>query len=314
MKKSTLTLLLKTAAVLGSLLFIYHTAAQRPDVVRLFTDPLGTIHNTTLFAIATALVILNWGIESLKWHMLVKAVEPISAWQAFLSVMSGTTISLFGPNRTGEFAGRALHVSPGNRIQAAVCTIPGNLAQLLVTLVAGLISLHFVHSPFAYFGMRPDLVFGGLFAVVAVMVMLYFLLPSLRNKLRLTEFFGAVRKYVEPVLTYSSATLVQVLLLSVARYVVFATQFQLMLMACGVEVNVLDAYAAIAVVYLFMAVIPGFALTEFTIRGSVALFLFASLTSNATGVLAASAALWVVNLVLPALIGAVAIYQIQTKS
>ncbi len=308
-----LIIAVKTLAATGSMAYIAYTAYSRPDIVRLFTNPLETVIDSRAFVLASALFFINWGIETLKWRLLINPVEPLGWWRSFLSVMSGTTISLFGPNRTGEFAGRALHFKSGNRIKAAVCSIPGNLAQLLVTLVMGCAALFYVESPFQQIGLKTETVLTWIFILVLVLISIYASLSFLRKRMGLTSIFGTVKSYIEPVFTYSNSILLKVLLWSFLRYLVFSTQFYLMLVACGVQVQWFDAFASIAVVYLFMAVIPGFAIAEFTLRGSVALFLLAPLTANATGVLAASAALWLVNLVVPALIGGAAIYSIKIK-
>ncbi|MFM7176808.1 MAG: lysylphosphatidylglycerol synthase domain-containing protein [Bacteroidota bacterium] len=304
---------LKIIGATASVAYIIYTAYSRPDVVKLFTNPVSILVNYSALIMACILFIVNWGIETIKWRMLIQSVESLGWWRAFLSVMSGTTVSLFGPNRTGEFAGRALHFSSGNKVKAAVCSIPGNLAQLLVTLVMGIVALFYVESPFQQIGMKTESVLAWLCMLVLVLVSVYWSLPLLRKRVGLTSFYNSVKEYVGPVFAYSNSLLLKVFVWSFLRYLVFTTQFYLMLVACGVQIHWFDAFASIAVVYLFMAVIPGFAITEFTVRGSVALFLMAPLTANATGVLAASAALWLINLVLPALIGGVAIYSIKIK-
>jgi uncharacterized membrane protein YbhN (UPF0104 family) len=306
-------LMLKIVGATASMAYVMYTAYSRPDVVKLFTNPAATLVYYPAFVFASLLFFINWGIETLKWRLLIQHVEPLDWWKSFLSVMSGTTISLFGPNRTGEFAGRALHFSNGNKVKAALCSMPGNLAQLLVTLVMGFVALFYVESPFQQIGLKTEAVLTWLCMLMLVLVSIYWSLPFLKRRLGLTSIYGMVKAYVEPLFAYSSSLLLQVLLLSLLRYLVFATQFYLMLVACGVHIHWFDAFTSIAVVYLFMAVIPGFAITEFTVRGSVALFLLAPLTANAAGVLAASAALWLINLVVPALIGGAAIYSIKIK-
>ena len=55
--------------------------------------------------------------------------------------MSGVTVSIFTPNRTGEFAGRVLHLDAGIRIKAAIASVIGSMNQLLITIIAGGIGL-----------------------------------------------------------------------------------------------------------------------------------------------------------------------------
>ena len=57
-------------------------------------------------------------------------------------------------------------------------------------------------------------------------------------------------------------------------------------------------------VFLAVTAIPTFALTEIGVRASVAISIIGTVSSNSTGIALASLALWVLNLGLPALVGA----------
>lgn len=313
MHRDRLVFVLKSLVVLVSVWFIVSSVGQRPELLRFFSDPSASLVNEFLLFCVFGLMVLNWGLETWKWHVLVQAVEPLTWRHTMFSVLSGATVSLLAPNRTGEFVGRAFHVSPGNRIKASLCTIPGSLSQLLVTLAMGLISIPFVRSPFEQFGFNIEVVVVWLVLAVLLLTLGYYLLPGLRARLQINSMFSTINSYLSPLFSYNRAALGKVLFLSALRYVVFAIQFYLMFLAFGVVVPFWDAVAAIANIYLFLALIPGFAITEFTLRGSIALYLFSPMTSNSIGVLAASSALWFVNLVIPALLGALAIYSVKTR-
>lgn len=313
MLRDRLVFLLKSLVVVASLSFILISVRKRPELIEFFADPAAALQNGTWLVFVFGLMFVNWGLETWKWHVLVKAVEPLSWSQSLFSVLSGATVSLIAPNRTGEFLGRALHVSHGNRIKASLCTIPGSLSQFLITLLMGLIAIPFVRSPFEQFGIHLKVVVAWLVLAVILIAVAYYLLPGLRSRLRINSMFAGINAYLSPLFSYSKRQLGKVLLLSMLRYLVFAIQFYLMFLAFGVVVPFWDAVAAIASIYLFLALVPGFAITEFTLRGSVALYMFSPMTSDSIGVLAASSALWFVNLVIPALIGAIVIYSIKAK-
>ena len=57
----------------------------------------------------------------------------------------------------------------------------------------------------------------------------------------------------------------------------------------------------ISITYLATSVIPGFALAELAVRGSVAVFLFES--SDPSAVVASSLSLWLINIVIPGILG-----------
>ena len=93
-----------------------------------------------LFA-ATALIFVNWGLESWKWKLLVGSVRPIGFWSAYKAVLSGVSFSVTMPNRIGEYIGRMLYQPEGGRLKTVSLAIVGSIAQLLVTLFCGIIGL-----------------------------------------------------------------------------------------------------------------------------------------------------------------------------
>ena len=63
--------------------------------------------------------------------------------------------------------------------------------------------------------------------------------------------------------------------------------------------------------FLAMSIIPTIALTELGVRGSVAVYFFGFITSMHLAVVLASFSLWAINLVIPALIGLLFVYQLK---
>jgi hypothetical protein len=110
---------------------------------------------------------------------------------------------------------------------------------------------------------------------------------------------------------YSAEELAKVLLFSVARYVVFTTQFFILLHVFGVVINYTDALVLIMTMLFVISVIPTIAITEIGVRGSVALFLFGLISSNTVGILSATFVMWIINLLLPALIGTAFIFTLK---
>ncbi|MDX5321117.1 MAG: hypothetical protein LPK45_08425, partial [Bacteroidota bacterium] len=74
------------------------------------------------------LLFVNWAFETLKWKVLISEFESPSFLHAYKAIFTGALISLFTPNRMGEFAGRVLYVKE-KKIEAAILTIAGSLAQ-----------------------------------------------------------------------------------------------------------------------------------------------------------------------------------------
>ncbi len=86
---------------------------------------------------AVVLMPLNWWTEMQKWHRFVRRFEPMSPARAWRAVLAGVAVSLFTPNRVGEYGGRILFVRPEHRWLAASANLAGNIAQAAVLVSGG---------------------------------------------------------------------------------------------------------------------------------------------------------------------------------
>ena len=72
-----------------------------------------------------------------------------------------------------------------------------------------------------------------------------------------------------------------------------------------------EALFSVMLIFLFITVTPT-TIAEIGVRGSVALFVFRSFfSSNTIGILSAVSILWLINLILPAVIGTVFIFSLK---
>jgi hypothetical protein len=152
---------------------------------------------------------------------------------------------------------------------------------------------------------------------------LYLNLPRIRWKLPAgaPSVFTRLMEKLLIFSVYRRRDLFIILLLSAFRYLVFTTQYYLLLRFWGIKVHFVDAFELIAVVYLLTTLIPSVALTELGIRGSVAIWVFriyqplsgmVPQVFNAS-VLSASVTLWLINIGIPATVGAFLIFRLKFR-
>jgi uncharacterized membrane protein YbhN (UPF0104 family) len=267
-----------------------------------------------LVAIVILLMPVNWGIESYKWRQLIAYLEKISPAAAFKSVLTGITMSLFTPNRVGEFFGRAFTLKKADPLKGALLTITGSISQLLVTLLAGFVAVSF-YIP-EYVGFKEEWhtwLYAGLVLIMAIsasfMVLGFIKAPFITRQLErlIRPSWNKVKYYLDAIDHLQRKTLVNVLLLSALRYIIFSFQFYLLLRAFGLSIPYPSALLLIAMTYFVMAAIPTVALADLGIRGSVSIYFIGSFFLGsqqvAAEILAASTLIWLINLALPALLG-----------
>lgn len=263
-------------------------------------------------------MLANWGIEAWKWRIQLAPLEKISFFKAFKSVMAGCSITMLTPNRVGEFGGRILYVDEQHRLRAITLTILGSISQFLVTLLVGTAALlvlkYFLHAT-ALFQIMPQYISNGLL-IIAVMatvatLMFYLRIGWLIHLLERVKLFNKAIKYVQLLESFSIKQLLTILALSFLRYGVFILQYMLLLKVMGVEVGYGISFLLLSVFYLVMAIAPTVGLAELPVRASASVELFKLFSDNIVGVQAAALGIWIINLVLPAVIGSILIFGIK---
>lgn len=255
----------------------------------------------SVFGLVGSMVALNWGLEAGKWWWLMRPVQKLSYGRAYLATLVGTTVGLITPNRIGEFAGRVLFLDPEHRVQGGFATLLGSIAQFVVTLTVGGFALAF--------GPRFSLMEGPLIQVLVwsmlligcTAIFLYFSPGMLGRLLTALPFLDRFERQARILGSFGMRQLLIVFMLSLARYMVFTFQFALLLQVIA-DIPLGTGLLSVPVVFLVTTLVPTTALTELGVRGSAATAL---LPGDASTIVLASALIWAVNVVAPALIGGI---------
>lgn len=268
--------------------------------------------------LAVLLVPINWAMETEKWRRLMRRSLPLTFVQAYRAILAGVTFSLFTPNRIGEYGGRLLVAGRRHGVATVLATVVSSLGQWLVLLGFGLLG-------FLVFALRymPDtkLLIPDYYLLLAVVLFLpgfwlYFNLGAISNTLRslwhrypvlrFLRVFAMLRHYRRP-------DLLRVLALSVLRYGVYVLQYALLLHFFGVVQAPLAALAGIATLYLLQTCLPLPPVVALVARGELALLIWSGSCDQPLLILACTFALFILNLSIPALLGAVVIVQTNVQ-
>ncbi len=324
-----MNLLIQLAIFVTTSLFVWHQVFRKTDIsglIRTMEDDLMKTEFQTGLILVFLLMFINWSIEAFKWKYLIGKVEEISLFKSFQAVLTGISVSSFIPNRVGEFFGRIYILKTASRIEGILITVVGSMSQLLITVLAGSAALLvFIPSYFSGAGISQGYFYHGMVILVItldlILVAMFFklsFLATLKERI-LQNGLKPLRKFFRVFTFYHNREMATVMLLSLARYMVFSSQFYMLLLLFDVRIPYLSALVLIALIYLIMAIIPTIALTELGIRGSVALYVFGlyfgqvfpSAGDHSTGVFAASTILWIINIGIPAVIGTVFVFRLQ---
>lgn len=300
-----ISLSLKTIIVTTAFWFIYKRLNEQDELLKLnklFTG--ANWKSVGLLGLILFGAAINWSLEALKWHLLVGKIETVTFFGALKAVLAGLTVSIFTPNRAGEVGGRIFYLRKANHIEAACLSFIGGFIQLIITVIAGgagLIYLTYYNSfSYNFFTIPPYAIIAFiLLALFSIVVFQY-----LRKSKKLRRYFALVR-------SYNVREIARLTSWSFLRYLVFSIQFLLLLLYFKISAPVFMMFAAIAVTFLFVSAIPTFFITELGIRGSVSVAVIGIFSSNTSGILAASTLLWIINIALPAVIGAAFVFRLK---
>lgn len=308
---------------LGPLLFIwlswsiYSQIKKQPNLEEAWLTIRESISSPMVWNVAAVmlLMVVNWSLEAIKWKISVKDIQQVSFLKALRAVLSGVSFSVSTPNRVGEYLGRVLYMDDGNRLKTISITIVGSISQLIITLLMGAIGL-IVLKPAIEAGqiispMWMNVILYGVMIVLAGVSLFYFKLSWL---IKLVDKLPGSKKFVylvEALEGFGATLLLKLLSLSLLRFIVFIVQYYLLFRLFSVELSWAQCFWTVSVSFLVMAVIPTIAIAELAQRGKVVTTITGLYSVNELGITFATAGIWFINLILPAIIGSLLILSIR---
>lgn len=308
---------LKAAVVLLLLWALYDQIFAREDFAAVFQ----TFGRATRWSrlpwllLALALMPVNWALETLKWREFTRDFSRHSFWQSYRAVLAGATLALFTPSRIGEYGGRMLLSAPRHRWRVAVATMLGSYSQLIVVFSLGIIG--FGWFAYNHLGWHAYHLYGMFSVGMVVIVLLILGFFSIQNvipivkKIAPENVWKRTRRQIILLRTSSGRQRWRSLGWALARYATYCTQYWLMLMFLSIDAPLGMAFAGIAAIFLVQTGIPLPLAGTLLVRAEIALFVWGKFDANELSILAATFGLFIINLVLPALLGAVFIVKIN---
>lgn len=284
-KKKWLFSLLKAVISLLCIYFIYDQFRDRqiPSILDLpnYFIPVLTLQ--------FLLMVLNWSLEIYRWKISIESSEKISLQQASVDVLGGLTLNWVVPFTVGDYVARI--VAKKNRFEATSAIVLNRTIMLLLTGLVGAFGL------LTFFNQEINAlqILAGLFFIAVA-----FLAANKLAKGRLFKYFIHVER----------KTLWRVIFLSVIRYGVFFFQFVILLKIFNPELSLRIISLGIGWIFLVRTSIPSL-LGGLGLREASAFLFFENIVTDASTVVFPVFILWLVNTVIPSLIGALLIWRFK---
>jgi uncharacterized protein (TIRG00374 family) len=249
---------------------------------------------------AALLMFVNIGLQIMKWRYFVRLVDPAATnLETAASLLFGITLGAITPGQIGEFGGRALHhtsISAGTLIGL---TLVDKVQMMCIMGISG------VASVVVLFQCGP--IIGAISIVVSMFLFLFifFKLNALQRVTLRFKFSFFERPSIQDLLSAVSIFRLRDLFasfgLSAGFYIVIYLQMFLLLNAFS-PVHAADAYLGFAAMMFLKSLVP-VSLGDLGIREASSVYFYALRGIANTTALNASLLLFVINILLPSLLG-----------
>jgi uncharacterized membrane protein YbhN (UPF0104 family) len=312
--KKTFSIIFKIAILALAFGFIFHKLNHNQNIAefRSLTKSLSTTNVRIVFITIFFLMLLNWFLESLKWKFLVRSIEKITVWKAVESVFCGLTWAVFTPNRIGEYGGRVFFLSPRKRIIGAIAMGVGSVGQMVVTNIFGALAIlwfagRFMHlnSMLYYALIFLVLVFCGFFLLV------YFNIHWIDGLLSRIKFLKPFKKFFGILARYKKPDLLRIFIYCLSRFCVFTTQYYLIIHLFVPEIQAFEMVMMLFILFFIQSALPSLDLLDVGVRVSTATYFFTFITSQEIAIMTATTCIWMVNLIIPAILGSVFVLKLN---
>jgi len=106
---------------------------------------------------------------------------------------------------------------------------------------------------------------------------------------------------------------IKLLILSLFKYMIFVVQYTWVVNMFHIPISFFDLWVALGVLFLALSIIPVISITELVIRGQLIVLLLEPWYNNSLMLICVSTIIWLVNLLLPAIIGAILLLKFRLK-
>lgn len=312
--KTVISYLLKSAIVLFAMWFIYNKLSANNNL-RDFRKIISVIPTMEIYSVLTVVVLLmllNWGLEAVKWKRLVQQIERISLWKAVESVFCGLTWAVFTPNRIGEYGGRVFFLSPKRRIVGIVAMAVGNIGQMVLTNIFGAVALCVFIYRFVGLDYRLNYALMALSVMFCIFFLVfYFNIRWLNGILLSMRFTRKYKKFYSILGRYQKKELFKILMFCLSRYVVFSTQYFILFYWLIADIHYLDILMMVCILFFVQSSLPSLDLFDIGIRSATASYFFSFVTRQDVAVIACTAGIWLINIIIPAILGSYFVFKLN---
>ncbi|AUC79010.1 hypothetical protein CW736_06185 [Nonlabens sp. MB-3u-79] len=282
--KQFLAPLIKIIVILICAYVLYMQWMERPLQLNELWIALQKLPGLTLVAMI-AISLASWLVESKKWQYLLDDFYKLSFRESVLQNLTAQAASFITPWRAGEFAMKSLFFKKTLRKKVLSRILAGTISQMLVTILLGVIGVLFY--------VKESLDLDTAFYLIGMGILLLLLMASISLWL--------IKKWKSGSLTTKKWR--RTILFSLLRYLIFASNWLLLLWLLDYESSMLITIRNVSVFYLVVSIIPVFQVFDIAVKWTAATYIFEGGFFHPELIIVATTIIWLTNSILPTLLG-----------
>lgn len=250
------------------------------------------------------LIPANWLTEARKWMVVLRHTESSTVAKSLKAILAGAATAFVTPNRVGDIAGRMTFMQPHNRSKAPALAVVNSLTQNAAILIAGIpAAIFFFHQNVALLPENLQQTLNILTVMLILFVAVILMLPKITRIINSEKW----QLWLSGISSYNRPELFMILFLSLLRFSISCIQLYAMLRFTGIVLSPAEALMCIPASYLFVTYTPSFSLSEGIVRSSWAVFFIGAYSASTPAIVLAGLGLWLLNVVIPVVVGNVMI-------
>jgi uncharacterized protein (TIRG00374 family) len=303
LNKTNLIIIAKILIALG-LLFFLVWSVEYDKIIYAFSNA-----NLYIISVVLLLGVVNIYLQFTKWNLTCSEVlKEKNKSKVFRSLFYGLSAGIITPLRIGEYFGRGIEFKDKSLVQVTVATLIDKFFPLIMVAFLGSVSSLF----FIYYYFHVSL-----YIVLALFILIFtlfyvFILLILNNRFWDTLLFSKIKssEKLKPFLSKLKAFqnldrkyFYKMLFISLLFYSCFLIQYALLVSAFSNHFDYLHYFWAANLIMFTKTVIPPISMGELGVREGASVYFIKQFGETASVGFNASILLFIINLLIPALIG-----------
>lgn len=260
---------------------------------------------TKLLLLISTVALTPFNLLTEAWHFRfsISKLATISILRSYKVVLGSMIPALLTPFKIGEWPGRAYFFNAEERTSISMAAAFAGIIKTITYSFWGMMAVLLLWRLPSDNTDLNKLIIPGLFMLAALF---FFILGSkkIANKLLSFKFINKDQNAAFPALLNKTYAFKSFLIASTRTFIVYL-QFYLMVsfFVSGEVFGLMGLY--IPVYFMILTFLPAFSLLDPALRGSVAILLFAGLSTQAPMIAIAGIVLWFINNLIPVIMGSV---------